>query len=165
MPQVERVRSKKPKKYLLLAAGIVVIVAAAGVTLWYLMLPMPQAAVAKADVLNANGDYVAAEKILKRGQWRAASSKDKTLIVSRLAATTQNQGRQAEALKYYLELEKLDPAYSNTLSVAELAQQMGKKDVAKAAFERAKKAAEKLPEKTRNDEMPWLDAQIEELNK
>lgn len=164
MPQVERVRSKKPKKYLLLLAGIVVVVAALAGALWYFTLPMPQAAVAKADDLNAKGDYAAAEKELRRGQWRAVSTGDKALIVSRLAATAQNQGRQEAALERYMELEKLDPVYSNVLSVAELAQQMGKKDVAKAAFERAKKAAEKLPEATRNDEMPWLDEQIKELS-
>lgn len=165
MPQVERVKSHKVRKYTLpVAAGVLGLVLA-GAAVWFFTLPTPAAAAAKADKLNADEKYDEATRELKQAQWRAVTREDKALIVSRLAATSVNQGSLERGLKYYQELEQLDPQYSNIVSVAELAEQMERKEVARAAYERAKKAAEKLPERTRKDELPWLDMKIQELSK
>lgn len=165
MPQVERVRSHKYRKYALPAAVGVLGLVLAGVALWFYTLPTPTAAAARADQLNAEAHYGEAIRELKRAQWRAFSRQDKALVVSRLAASYMNQGSLEQALQYYEELERLDPVYSNILTVAELAERMERKDVAKAAYERAKQSAQKLPEESRQRELTRVEYHLGELSK
>lgn len=163
MPQVKKIAGRNYTKPALIAAGgvssIILIIA---VVMFFMTPTAPQAA-DRADQLNAEGKYSDAVALLNRARWRALSDADRAIVVSRLAASYSNMDQNEKALGYRLELEKLDPSYTNSMSTAELAQRMGKKDVARAAYGRAKKAAEKLPEDVRAMELEIIEQQLEEL--
>lgn len=140
MPQVESVKPKRHHTRVIALVAVAVVVAvlgAAGFLAWR-MVPSAGDSVKKADALDDQGKYAEALDLLQTANGRALSKDDKALVVSRLAATYSDMGDNPNALKYYQQLDQLDPNnYATLMNIGELAQNMGNKPLAVSTYSKA----------------------------
>ena len=139
MPQVEL--PKPPERHwsrtLLKLGAVLLAVALVGYVVWRLV-PTAATSVKQADALDANGKYQESYAKLHNAYTRAVTGSDKALILSRLAPVTENLGRHDEALTYYTELDHRQPHQAgNLVAMGNVAVELGRKDVALAAYREA----------------------------
>ncbi len=166
VPQVALARQgwKRPAW---VAAGLVVAVLAVAGYGWWRLVPSAAAVVSRADELNLAGRYGEAQAALKPALGRAVTKGDKALVLSRLGGTTYSLGDKAGALKYYQDLDRLQPhSYATLTSIGDIAMELGQKGVAAEAYEQAVgilKAGQK--HETTDSEIDRLDGLVTELRK
>jgi tetratricopeptide (TPR) repeat protein len=124
--------------------------------------------VKKADEVNQFGTLGESYGPLKDAYGKAFNSKsDKIAILERLAPAADQIGKEDEALGDYQELNKLNPnSYGSLYAEGELAEKMGRKEVAVQAFNGALavlKSSPKFP--TQQSEIKSLSQRIEDLSK
>lgn len=167
MPQVELVKpgQKRRSKVLLgmLAVGLVLV---AGAYLFWRLVPSAANTAKQADALDANGQYQQSYAKLHNAYVRAIFNSDKVLILTRLAPVTENLGKHAEALTYYIELDKRQPHQAATLlDMGNVAMEQGNKAVALSAYRQVlalEKAAPDGPRKQNSiDGLNSLISQLE----
>ena len=121
-------------------AAIVVVVAAVFALSFWGSIPSAKDTAAQADALDAQAKYQDAYNKLQHAYsygW-AFSTSDKALLLSRLAATKYDMGDYPQALKYYQQMDQLQPHNVATLvTMGDLAVQMGDKATAIKAYNEA----------------------------
>jgi tetratricopeptide (TPR) repeat protein len=142
MPQVAPVRPVNRHRRLFVAGAVFVLLIAigVGVAAYYHWNSVPSAttSAAKADNLNAQGNYTQALSLLQNANQRSMSNSDKELLLSRLAATSADMGSNHQALEYFQQLNQLQPNnYSTLMNIGNLAVQLGDKQDALTAYQQA----------------------------
>jgi tetratricopeptide (TPR) repeat protein len=128
-------------------AAIVLVV---GAYFTWRLLPFAQATVKQADTLNEQGKYDEAFAKLQTGYNRALRKGDKTLLLSRMAATKSNMGQYSQAVEYYKQVAKMQPEdLATQVSLGEQAALAGDKPAAIAAYQKAVVLVQKLPQTDR----------------
>ena len=143
MPQIQPVESRHNQKRLSvkLVAGLVGVGIISGLIYggWYYLGPPSATTTANlVDQLDAAGNYSLAEAKLEEALPRAWKGSDKAIIVSRLAATNVDMGKDPTALTYFQQLNTLEPhQYATLISLGQIADTLGNKPVAIDAYTQA----------------------------
>jgi tetratricopeptide (TPR) repeat protein len=171
MPQVP-IPDKGLKKIPKVALPLLVLAGVLVVGLAYLtwrLVPSAASTVATVDAVNAGqgGDYKQSYDVLKSAYGRAIFSKDKALILSRLAVAADEKGDKNEELADYQALDKLTPNdLATQQAIGDLADQLGHKDVAISAYKQAIKLMTARPDKGAiQTQIDGYTARVSELSK
>lgn len=170
MPQVVQVKPNHRKRYAAVAGGMVavvlVVVAVVGYSIWR-TIPSAQDVVNQVDTLNSEGKYQNAYDKLQQAYGWAFTNRDKAILTSRLASTKYDMGDYNAALKYYRQLDTLQPNNPSTLvSIGDLAVQIGNKDTAVKAYNEAIPLMQSGPKgPTTADNIQNLQQEVAELQK
>jgi tetratricopeptide (TPR) repeat protein len=142
MPQVAPEWPVNRHKRLIVAGAVFILLTGTGIAVaayyHWVSVPTAAASAAKADNLNAQGNYTQALGLLQNANQRTMSNNHKALLLSRLAATSADLGSNQQALEYFQQLNQLQPNnYATLMNIGDLAVQLGEKQVALTSYQQA----------------------------
>ncbi|HSX01572.1 MAG TPA: hypothetical protein VLF67_05005, partial [Candidatus Saccharimonas sp.] len=109
--------------------------------------PSVQGAADQAERLNQERKPAEGLALIKSVQWKAWTKGDKLIVLSQLAGTSLALDRDADAIKYYRQMEALQgTTLANDLNLAEIGEKIGDKDLAIKEYQQAIVDLKKLPE-------------------